>query len=171
MATMKEGMVPFLTQDEIQNIIKKLAREIEADFGSQELIMICPLKGSIHFIADLMREIRNPQQIDFVYLTSRKGGATKIVKDISLDIAGKNVLIVEEIIDAGRTLSFLRNRLFASQPAQLKIVTLLDKPARRELPLRADYIGKTIDDRYVVGYGMDSDEIGRNYQNIYNLKN
>ena len=172
MATMKEGMVPFLTQDEIQTIVKKLAREIEADFGGQELIMICPLKGSINFIADLMREIRNPQQIDFVYLTStKKTGATKIVKDISLDITGKNVLIVEEIIDAGRTLSFLRNRLFASQPAQLKIVTLLDKPARREIPLRPDYIGKTIDDRYVVGYGMDSDEIGRNYQNIYNLKN
>lgn len=172
MATMKEGMVPFLTQDEILVIVKKLAREIEADFGNQELIIICPLKGSINFCADLMREIRNPQQIDFVYLTStEKGGATKIVKDISIDITGKNVLIVEEIIDAGRTLSFLRNRLFASQPAQLKIVTLLDKPARRELPLRPDYIGKTIDDRYVVGYGMDSDEIGRNYQNIYNLKN
>jgi hypoxanthine phosphoribosyltransferase len=135
-------------------------------------VIICPLKGSVHFCADLMREIRNPQQLDFVYLTStEKGGSTKIVKDISIDISGKNVLIVEEIIDAGRTLSFLRNRLFASQPAQLKIVTLLDKPARRELPLRPDYIGKTIDDRYVVGYGMDSDEIGRNYQNIYNLKN
>jgi hypoxanthine phosphoribosyltransferase len=172
MATMKEGMVPFITQEEIQTIIKKLAREIEADFRGQELVMICPLKGSIHFAADLMREIRNPQLLDFVYLSStERGGATKIVKDISMDISGRNVLIIEEIIDAGRTLSFLRNRLFASQPAQLKIVTLLDKPARRELPIRADYIGKTIDDRYVVGYGMDSDEIGRNYQNIYNLKN
>jgi hypoxanthine phosphoribosyltransferase len=172
MATMKEGMVPFLTQDEILMIVKRLAREIEADFSGQELIMICPLKGSVHFVADLMREIRNPQQIDFVYLTStKKSGATKIVKDISLDITGKNVLIVEEIIDAGRTLNFLRTRLFASQPAQLKIVTLLDKPARREIPLSPDYVGKTIDDRFVVGYGMDSDEIGRNYQNIYNLKN
>lgn len=171
MATMKEGMVPFITQDDIQVIIKKLAREIEDDFKGQELILICPLKGSINFTADLMRELRLPQQIDFVYITSTKSGGQKIVKDISIDIAGKNVLIVEEIIDAGRTLSFLRNRLFASQPAQLKIVTLLDKPARRELPIRADYIGKTIDDRYVVGYGMDSDEIGRNYQNIYNLKN
>jgi hypoxanthine phosphoribosyltransferase len=172
MATMKEGMVPFITQDEIQLLVKRLAREIESDFAGQELILVCPLKGSIHFVADLMRELRLNQQIDFVYLTStERGGATKIVKDISLDIAGKNVLIVEEIIDAGRTLSFLRSRLFASQPAQLKIVTLLDKPARRELPIRADYIGKTIDDRFVVGYGMDSDEIGRNYQNIYNLKN
>lgn len=171
MATMKEGMVPFITQDEIQLLIKKIAREIEEDFKGQELIMICPLKGSINFTADLMREIHLPQQLDFVYVTSTRGGGQKIVKDISIDIAGKNVLIIEEIIDAGRTLSFLRNRLFASQPAQLKIVTLLDKPARRELPIRADYIGRTIDDRYVVGYGMDSDEIGRNYQNIYNLKN
>ena len=171
MATMKEGMVPFITQDDIQVMIKKIAREIEEDFKGQELIMICPLKGSIHFAADLMREIHLPQQLDFVYVSSTRGGGQKIVKDISIDIAGKNVLILEEIIDAGRTLSFLRNRLFASQPAQLKIVTLLDKPARRELPIRADYIGRTIDDRYVVGYGMDSDEIGRNYQNIYNLKN
>lgn len=172
MATMKEGMVPFITHDEIQVMVKKLAREIEADFMGRELILICPLKGSINFVADLMRELRLTQQIDFVYLTStEKGGAIKIVKDISIDITGKNVLIVEEIIDAGRTLSFLRNRLFASQPAQLKIVTLLDKPARRELPIRPDYIGKTIDDRFVVGYGMDSDEVGRNYQSIYNLKN
>ncbi len=172
MATMKEGMVPFITEEDIQVLVKKLAHEIEADFHGQELVLICPLKGSVHFAADLMRELSNPQQIDFVYITSaNKGGAIKIVKDISLDITGKNVLIVEEIIDAGRKLNFLRNRLFASQPAQLKIVALLDKPARRELPIRADYIGKTIDDRYVVGYGMDSDEIGRNYKNIYNLKN
>lgn len=172
MGTMKDGMVPFLNQDEIQEIVKKLAREIEADFGNQELVIICPLKGSINFAADLMRELSNPQQLDFVYLTStERGGATKIVKDISIDITGKNVLVLEEIIDAGRTLNFLKNRLLASEPAQLKIVTLLDKPARRELPLRPDYIGKTIDDRYVVGYGMDSDEIGRNYKNIYNLKN
>ena len=171
MSMMKDKMVPFITQEEISSLVKKLAQEIESDFMGQELILVCPLKGSVHFAADLMREIRLPQQIDFVYVTSGKTGAVKIVKDISIDIAGKNVLIVEEIIDAGRTLSFLRNRLFASQPANLRIVTLIDKPARRELPLRADYIGKVIDDRYVVGYGMDSEEIGRNYPDIYNLKN
>ena len=92
-------------------------------------------------------------------------------KDISINITGKDVIIVEEIIDTGRTLSYLKDRLLASKPASLKIVTLLDKPARRELPIRADYIGKTIEDRYVVGYGMDSDEKGRNYSEIYVLKN
>jgi hypoxanthine phosphoribosyltransferase len=168
---MKDKMVSFISKEEISDLVKKLAREIESDYAGQELVMICPLKGSVHFTADLMREIHLPQQVDFVYITTNKYEGTKIVKDISIDIAGKHVLIVEEIIDAGRTLSFLRNRLFSSNPATLRIVTLLDKPARRELPIRADYIGKTIDDRYVVGYGMDSEEIGRNYPDIYNLQN
>ncbi len=168
---MKDKMVSFLSREEISDLVKKLAREIEADYAGQEVIMICPLKGSVHFTADLMREVNLSQQVDFVYITTSKYEGTKIVKDISIDIAGKHVLIVEEIIDAGRTLSFLRNRLISSHPSTLRIVTLLDKPARRELPIRADYIGKTIDDRYVVGYGMDSEEIGRNYPDIYNLQN
>ncbi|MCB0362247.1 MAG: hypoxanthine phosphoribosyltransferase, partial [Bdellovibrionales bacterium] len=119
------------------------------------------------FVADLMRKIRLPQTIDFVQLTSPKGKAVKIIKDISVDITGRHVLIVEEIIDAGRTLSFLEQRLIASSPASVKIVALLDKPARRELPIKPDYVGKTIDDRFVVGYGMDSEELGRNYKDIY----
>ncbi len=153
-------------------MVAKLAKQIESDYDKKEVVFICPLRGSIHFTADLMRKVNLPQQVDFVYVTAvERGGAIKIVKDISVNIAGKHVLIVEEIIDTGRTLSFLRNRLFASAPASLKIVTLLDKPARRELPIKPDYIGKTIDDRYVVGYGMDSEEMGRNYSDIYHLKN
>lgn len=172
MAKIKDDMVQFLTREEIDQMVTKLARQIEADYEGKELIFVCPLRGSVHFTADLMRKIRLPQQVDFVYVTSvEKGGAIKIVKDISVNIAGKHVLIAEEVIDTARTLSFLRNRLFASAPASLKIVTLLDKPARRELPIKADYIGKTIDDRYVVGYGMDSEELGRNYPEIYHLKN
>jgi len=152
--------------------VSLLAKQIEYDYEGKEIVFICPLRGSIHLTADLMRQIDLPQQVDFVYVTAvERGGAIKIVKDISVNIAGKHVIIVEEIIDTGRTLSFLRNRLFASAPASLKIVTLLDKPARRELPIRPDYIGKTIDDRYVVGYGMDSEEMGRNYPDIYHLKN
>ena len=172
MKQLKEQMVPFLTQEEITELVNQLAQQIEADYEGKEVIFICPLRGSVHFTADLMRKLHLPQQVDFVYVTAvERGGAIKIVKDISVNIAGKHVLIVEEIIDTGRTLSFLRSRLFASAPASLKIVTLLDKPARRELPIRADYIGKTIDDRYVVGYGMDSEEVGRNYKDIYTLKN
>jgi len=172
MKQLKEQMAPFLPEDEIKELVAQLAEQIEADYEGKEVIFICPLRGSVHFTADLMRKVDLPQQVDFVYVTAvERGGAIKIVKDISVNIAGKHVLIVEEIIDTGRTLSFLRSRLFASAPASLKIVTLLDKPARRELPIRADYIGKTIDDRYVVGYGMDSEEIGRNYKDIYTLKN
>ena len=114
-----------------------------------------------------MRKIRLPQTVDFVHVTSPKGKGVKIIKDISIDITGKHVLIIEEIIDAGRTLSFLEQRLIASRPASLKIVGLLDKPARRELPIKPDYVGKTIDDRFVIGYGMDSEEMGRNYRDIY----
>jgi hypoxanthine phosphoribosyltransferase len=172
MKQVKDDMLPFITQDEIKKLVKSLARQIEAEYDGREVIFICPLRGSIHFCADLMRALQLPQQVDFVHLQAvEKGGAIKIIKDISVNIAGKHVLIVEEIIDTGRTLSFLRNRLLASSPASLKIVTLLDKPARRELPLRPDYIGRTIDDRYVVGYGMDSEELGRNYPDIYFLKN
>jgi hypoxanthine phosphoribosyltransferase len=172
MAQIKDAMIPFITNDEIQELVSQLARQIEADYEGKEIIFVCPLRGSVHFTADLMRKIDLPQQVDFVYVTAvERKGAIKIVKDISINIAGKHVIIVEEIIDTGRTLSFLRNRLFASAPASLKIVTLLDKPARRELPLKADYIGRTIEDRYVVGYGMDSEEKGRNYPDIYHLKN
>lgn len=172
MRQLKDEMVPFLTADEIKELVRELAQQIEADYDGKEVIFICPLRGSMHITADLMRQVDLPQQVDFVHVQAvERGGAIKIVKDISTNIAGKHVLIVEEIIDTGRTLSFLRSRLFASAPASLKIVTLLDKPARRELPIKADYIGKTIDDRYVVGYGMDSEEIGRNYPDIYTLKN
>lgn len=172
MSLVKENMLPFITQDEIQKMVKSLAKEIDKDYDGKEVVLICPLRGSMHFVADLARQITLPQQIDFVYLQAvEKGGAIKIIKDISTNIAGKHVLIVEEIIDTGRTLSFLRNRLVASSPASLKIVALLDKPARRELPIRADYIGRTIEDRYVVGYGMDTEELGRNYPDIFVMKN
>lgn len=172
MGQLKNEMTPFLTREEIDEIVKNLASQIEYDYEGKEVVFVCPLRGSIHFLADLVRKLHLSCQVDFVHVTSlEKGGAINMVKDISVNIAGKHVIIVEEVIDSGRSLIFLRNRLFASAPASLKIVTLLDKPARRELPIKADYIGKTIDDRYVVGYGMDSEELGRNYPDIYQLKN
>jgi len=172
MSKLKDDLLPFITHDEIKKLVRTLAKKIESDYDGKEITFVCPLRGSIHFCADLMREIELPQQVDFVHVQSiQKGGTVKIIKDISINIAGKHVLILEEIIDTGRTLKFLRDRLLASSPASLKIVTLLDKPARRELPIRADYIGRTIDDRFVVGYGMDSEELGRNYPDIYFLKN
>lgn len=165
----REGMIPSITKDEISQMVNELAREIERDYAGKEVVMICPLKGSVLFLSDLSRKIKLPQIIDFVYVTSPKGESVRIIKDISVDIQDKHVLIIEEIIDAGRTLSFLKTRLLASNPASLKIVTLLDKPALRELPLTPDYVGRTIEDRFVIGYGMDSEELGRNYSDIYNF--
>lgn len=161
-------MVPFITKQELDQIVDRLARTIESDYEGKDLVMICPLKGSILFFADLVRKIRAVQAIDFTYLTSPKGESVRIIKDITVDIRNRHVLVIEEIIDAGRTLSFLKTRLLASSPASLKVVTLLDKPARRELPIKPDYVGKTIDDRFVVGYGLDCEEKGRNYKDIYN---
>jgi hypoxanthine phosphoribosyltransferase len=171
MAQMKDKMIPFISAAEIEKLVADLAKKIEKDFAGQEIVVICPLKGSCLFVADLVRKITLPVVIDFVHLTSPKREGVRILKDISVDITNKNVLIVEEIVDAGRTLSFLRSRLLAGNPKSLKIVTLLDKPARRELPIKPDYIGRTIDDRFVVGYGLDSEELGRNYSDIYNYAN
>jgi hypoxanthine phosphoribosyltransferase len=172
MAQIKDEMTPFLTKEEIAKLVTKLAAQIENDYEGREITFIVPLRGSVHFAADLMREVGLMQQVDFVYVQStEKGGAIRMTKDISVNITGKDVIIIEEVIDTARTLSFLKNRLLASNPSSLRIVTLLDKPARRELPIRADYIGKTIEDRYVVGYGMDNEELGRNYADIYVLRN
>jgi hypoxanthine phosphoribosyltransferase len=171
MSQLKDSMVAYITKEEIDEMTIQLAKQIEADYEGREVIMICPLKGSILFIADLMRKISLPQQIDFVQLTpAKKTGQIKVIKDISVNVTDKHILIIEEIIDTGRTLSFLRDRILASSPASLKIVTLLDKPARRELPIKPDYWGRTIEDRYVVGYGLDSEELGRNYSELYYLK-
>ncbi len=171
MARLQDEMMSFLSNSDIQKLVKRLAKEIQTDYAGKELILICPLKGSVHFVADLMRQLDLNQQVDFVQLTGAgEFGTVRILKDISVNIAGKHVLICEEIIDTGRTLSFLKTRLLASNPASLKIVALLDKPARRELPIKPDYTGQTIEDRYVVGYGMDSEELGRNYDGIYYFK-
>jgi hypoxanthine phosphoribosyltransferase len=168
---MKDNMVPFITASEIRDLVAGLARQIERDYSGEELVILCPLKGSVLFVADLVRKIQLPQVVDFVHLTSPKGEGVRILKDVSVDLTRKHVLIVEEIIDAGRTLSFLRSRVLSAGPKSVKIVTLLDKPARRELPIKPDYVGKTIDDRFVIGYGLDSEEAGRNYSDIYNYAN
>jgi hypoxanthine phosphoribosyltransferase len=165
----REGMIPSITASEIQEIVAEIAREIERDYEGKELVLICPLKGSVLFMADLARKIKLPQILDFVYVTSPKGESCRIIRDVSVDIQGKHVLIIEEIIDAGRTLSFLKARLNASFPASLKVVALLDKPALRQISIQPDYVGRTIEDRFVIGYGMDSEELGRNYSDIYNF--
>lgn len=171
MSQLRDSMIAYFTKDEINRVVSRLAKEISVDYAGKEVVLICPLKGSVCFVADLMRKLDLPQQVDFVHLSgASKSGTVRILKDISVNINNKHVLICEEIIDAGRTLAFLKERLYFAKPASLKIVTLLDKPARREIHLKPDYIGITIDDRYVVGYGMDSEELGRNYSEIFYFK-
>lgn len=168
LAHLKDDMIAFLTAEDIEKLVHKLAKQVDQDYAGKDIVFICPLKGSCIFLSDLIRKIERPLQVDFVQLGAvEKGGAIRMLKDISVNVAGKHVIVVEEIIDTGRTLNFLKTRLLASSPASLKILTLLDKPARRELPLKPDYVGQTIEDRYVVGYGMDSEEVGRNYAAIY----
>lgn len=168
LAHLKDEMIAFLTAEDIEKLVHKLAKQVDSDYAGKDIVFICPLKGSCIFLSDLIRKIERPLQVDFVQLGAvEKGGAIRMLKDISVNIAGKHVIVVEEIIDTGRTLFFLKQRLLASSPASLKILTLLDKPARRELSLKPDYVGQTIEDRYVVGYGMDSEEVGRNYAAIY----
>lgn len=175
MSRLKDEMLPFIMKEEIAEMVDIIAKEIERDYVGQDLVLIGVLKGSFLFLSDLSKRIRNPQEIDFVQLSSfsheSNESAIRLVKDIGVSVSGKHVLIIEEIIDEGKTLNFLRNRILASAPASLKIVTLLDKPARRVINIKPDYVGKTIEDRYVVGYGMDDGEIGRNYPDIYLLKN
>jgi hypoxanthine phosphoribosyltransferase len=169
MSQLKDDMTLYISQEEVDEAVSRLAQELEIDYHGKELVMVAPLKGSFLFMADLARKMKhNSIVMDFVYLKSMKSGeAVEIRKDIETNITGKHVLIVEEIIDAGKTLNFLLKRLSANHPATLRVATLMDKPARRALPLKPDYIGMTIDDRYVVGYGMDSEEKGRNYSGIY----
>jgi len=171
MSQLKDSMTTFITEDEIQKAVENLAKELEIDYHGRTLQIICPLKGSVIFLADLVRKMNLNMTIDFVYLKSiRKGETIEIRKDIDCNLTDKHVLIVEEIIDEGKTLKFLRDRIAMSRPATLKILTLLDKPARRIIPIKPDYVGLTIDDRYVVGYGLDSEEKGRNYSNLYSFK-
>lgn len=162
-----KGMLPFLKAEEIESLVKNLADQIKQRHPAQDIHLICPLKGSVILLADLSRHLDSKKiTMDFVKIKS-KGEGFIVEKDIETDIKGRHVIIVEEIIDAGRTLSFLKNHLLLSHPRSVEIACLLDKPARRELPITPDYRAKTIDDRYVVGYGLDADEVGRNYPDIY----
>ncbi len=167
---MRGSTSPFISEEIINKMVSVLAEQIEQDYEGEELVLIMPLKGSVLFGIDLMRKISIPVEIDFVQLSSHKNEEVKILKDISLSVTNRHILIVKEIIQEGRTLAFLKERLFANKPASLKIVTLLDKPMRRKASLRPDYVGKVIHDRYVVGYGMDNNELCRNYKDISTLK-
>ena len=158
----------LLTENEIQAKVAELGARISADYAGKSLTLVSVLKGSLPFMADLMRAITIPVRIDLMEVSSYGGTATelsglvRILKDLSASIAGEDVLIVEDIIDTGLTLNYLIRYLRGKNPATLRICTLLDKPARRLVDIPVDYRGFTIPDQFVVGYGLDYGEIYRN---------
>ena len=165
----------YLTQHEIEALIPGLAQTIDADYEGKSVVLVGLLKGTFVFMADLIRTLKINPEVDFVRLTKQhtrlgESGTITIVKDLTTDIRGKHVLIVEEIIDSGRTLKFLCDRIQQAQPASVQIVTLLDKPHRRREELPVKYVGKTIDDVFLVGYGLDLEEQCRNLPDLYYLK-
>lgn len=162
----------LLTAEEIASIVKSLADQISRDYVGKELILVCILKGAFMFLSDLIRHLHIPVKIDFVRLASygagmKSSGLVEISKDIEIPIEGKDVLIIEDIVDSGRTLQFLKERLALSNPRSIKICALLDKKARREVKIEADYLGKEIEDIFIVGYGIDFNEGYRNLPEIY----
>ena len=165
----------LFSEEQLKQRVKELAEEINRDYAGQELMLISVLRGSFVFMADLVRELNIPCTVDFMAVSSYgKGtvssGQVQITKDLSEDITGKNVLVVEDILDSGNTLSYLLELLKARKPASVRLCTLLDKPERRVKPVEVHYTGFSIPDAFVVGYGLDYDEYYRNLPYIGILK-
>src|SRR5215207_4885973 len=166
----------LLTEDQIQSKVAQLGAQIALDMAGRELTLVSVLKGSLPFMADLMRAIDLPLRIDLMEVSSYGGNSTesyglvRILKDLSASIEREDVLIVEDIIDTGLTLNYLVRYLRGKNPASLRICTLLDKPARRLVEIPVDYIGFEIPDQFVVGYGLDYGEIYRNLRFVGVLK-
>ncbi|MCP4357471.1 MAG: hypoxanthine phosphoribosyltransferase [Chloroflexi bacterium] len=166
----------LISEEQIQTRISEIVQQIETDYVHEEdLLLICVLKGGYVFLSDLSRTLKRSHSLDFMGVSSygsgtRSSGAVQIIMDLKEPIEGRHVLIVEDIIDSGRTLSYMRQNLLARQPASLRICSLLNKPARREVDVPVDYIGFDIPDEFVVGYGLDFDELYRNLPYIAVLK-
>ncbi len=161
----------LFSAEEIAARIKELATQIDRDYQGQEIVMIAVLKGSFLFIADLVRAVKTPTIIDFVRLASygsatQSSGIIEVRKDLEMSIKDKHVLVVEDIVDSGLTLESLRNMLLNRQPASLKICSLIDKKAHRQTDVHVDYIGFSMDDGFIVGYGLDLDEKYRDLPDI-----
>lgn len=157
----------LLTEKDIQKAVKKLGKQISADYEGKNLMLVAVLKGSVIFMADLMRAITIPISIDFMSVSSygagvKSSGIVKIIKDLDHDISGYDVLIVEDILDSGLTLSYLTDILRQRKVNSIRIATLLDKPERRQVDIKPDYACFVVPDKFVVGYGLDYDQKYRN---------
>ncbi|HOG45910.1 MAG TPA: hypoxanthine phosphoribosyltransferase [Anaerolineae bacterium] len=166
----------LIAEDEVQVRIAELGRAISNDYGGQDLLLVAILKGSVVFLADLMRAITIPHQIDFMAVTSygvgarASSGVVRILMDLAANIEGRNVLIIEDIIDTGQTLHYITRILHERGPKSLRICTLLNKASRREVDIPVDYVGFDIPDSFVFGFGLDVDEFHRNLPYVAVLK-
>ncbi len=171
-----EQFVEYIDEKEVQTVVESLGHTISQKYKGQELVLVGLLKGSMVFMADLVRHIKNVKvYVDFMKVeavgrTKESNGTIVITKDLGSDILNKNVLIVEEVIDTGRALNFVKDRLAQAGPSNIEVITLFDKPYKRAVPVKADYIGKQIEDQFIVGYGLDLDQYGRNFSEVYYLK-
>lgn len=166
----------LLSEEDIQNRIKELGQILTEDYAGKNPVVIGVMKGVVVFYADMIRQIKTPCQMDFMWISSYAGtnstGNLVVRSDISSDIEGRHVLILEDIYDTGNSLTFVREHLLKKNPASLKICTLLDKPSRRKsgITLQADYVGFEVPNAFVVGYGLDYNEYYRNLPYIGVLK-
>ncbi len=165
----------LISEEELSKIVKELGAKITEDYKDKNLLLVSILKGSVIFMADLMREINIPCNIDFMAVSSygsgtKSSGVVKIIKDLDSSIEGKDLLIVEDILDSGRTLNYIKEILLARNPKSIRICTLFDKPERRDVDLYADYIGSKVPNEFIVGYGLDYNEYYRNLPYIGVLK-
>lgn len=164
---MSEHLKVLISEEELRNKVIELGKKISEDYKGKTISVVCVLKGGIMFMVDLVKHISVPVTMDFMAVTSygnetSSSGVVKIIKDLDESIEGKDVIVVEDIIDSGRTLSYLIQILRDRRPKSLKICTLLDKPERRVVNVDVDYIGFSIPDAFVVGYGLDYQQIYRN---------
>ncbi|AYO31882.1 MAG: hypoxanthine phosphoribosyltransferase [Thermoanaerobacteraceae bacterium] len=166
----------LISEEQIRNRLKELGKRITEDYRDKDnFLLVGVLKGAIIFMSDLIRHIDLPLQVDFMAISSygastESSGVVRILKDLEENVEGKNLLIVEDIIDSGLTLSYMYNILKSRKPASIKICTLLDKPSRRKADIKVDYLGFEIPDYFVVGYGLDYGEKYRNLPYICVLK-
>ncbi len=162
-----ENIKVLFEEKEIQERIKNMAKEIDNDYAGKEIVVISVLKGAIFFTVDLVKKMKTPMKMEMIQLSSYEGttestGIIKLKKDLDESIEGKDVLIVEDIVDTGRSLKFLKEYLLSKNPKSLKIAVLLDKKERRKVNVEVDYTGFVIPNKFVVGYGFDIDEKERN---------
>lgn len=157
----------LFTEEQIQEIVQRVGGEISRDYKDKNLLLVSVLKGSVVFMADLMRAITIPARIDFMATSSygsgvKTSGVVKIIKDLDIPLEGYDIVLVEDILDSGKTLSYLMELLQSRGPRSIRICTLFDKPERREVDVKATYVGAQIPDAFIVGYGLDYDEKYRN---------